>query len=128
MTFKTKIESQSRNMLLALLAGVGAGVVVGLAIAPKSGQKLRADIGNTVDDYLDSASQKAEELRKSSTNLAQRGLKEAGKATSKASEKDQRYVQRRGRHRHGVVAVLAPALINANSGLLSTGMAASLVG
>jgi gas vesicle protein len=74
-------------MLLALLAGVGAGIVVGLAIAPKSGQKLRADIGDTVDDYLDSAGQKAEELRKSSTNLARRGLKEVGKTTGKASEK-----------------------------------------
>ena len=87
MICKTKTESQSRNMLLALLAGVGAGVIVGLAIAPKTGQKLRADIGNTVDDYLDSASQKAEELRKSSTNLAQGGLREVQKTTGNASEK-----------------------------------------
>jgi len=87
MTCITKTESQSRNMLLALLAGVGAGVVVGLAIAPKSGQKLRADIGSTVDDYLDSASQKAEELRKSAANLAQRGLREVQKTAGNASDK-----------------------------------------
>ena len=87
MMCNTKTESQSRNMLLALLAGVGAGIVVGLAIAPKSGHKLRADIGSTVDDYLDSASQKAEELRKSAANLAERGLREVQKTAGNASEK-----------------------------------------
>jgi gas vesicle protein len=87
MIFKTKTESQSRNTLLALLAGVGVGLLVGLAIAPKSGQKLRDDIGNGVDDYLDSAGQKAGELRKSATNIAQRGLKEVRKTTGNASEK-----------------------------------------
>lgn len=87
MMCNTKTDSQSRNTLLALLAGVGAGVVVGLAIAPKSGQKLRADIGDAVDGYLDSASQKAEELRKSAANLAQRGLREVQKTTVDAAEK-----------------------------------------
>jgi gas vesicle protein len=87
MTCNTKTESQSGNMLLALLAGVGAGVVVGLAIAPKSGQKLRADIGSTVDDYLDSAGQKAEEVRQSAANLAQRGLREVQRTAGNASDK-----------------------------------------
>jgi len=86
MTCNTKTELQSRNTLLALLAGIGAGVVVGLAIAPKAGQKLRADIGNTVDDYLDSASQKAEDLRKFAADLAQRGLRKVQKTTGNASE------------------------------------------
>ena len=79
MTCNTNTKSQSGNMLLALLAGVGVGVVVGLAIAPKSGRKLRADIRSTMDDCLDSASQKAGELRKSGANLAQRGLQDVRK-------------------------------------------------
>jgi len=71
----TTTESQSRNSLLALLAGVGAGFVVGLAMAPKSGRKLRAELGDTADDYLDSASRKAADVQKSAANLAQQGLR-----------------------------------------------------
>ena len=37
--------------------------------------KLRKDIGTSVDEYLDSARRKAEELKTSATNLAQRGLR-----------------------------------------------------
>ena len=87
MRFSTNSELQSRTMLFALLAGVVAGVVVGLAIAPKSGSKLRADIGDRVDDYMDSTGQKAEELRKSAASLARRGLKELWK--TKANAEDQ---------------------------------------
>jgi gas vesicle protein len=79
MRFNTNSESQSRTMLFASLAGVVADVVVGLAIAPKSGSKLRADVGGGVDDYMDSTGQKAEELRKSAASLAHRGLKELWK-------------------------------------------------
>jgi gas vesicle protein len=77
----------NKNALLALLAGVGAGVIVGFAIAPNSGKKLRGAIGNTVDDCLDSASEKAGELRKSAANLAQRGLREVHKTANNAGEK-----------------------------------------
>jgi len=86
MTFYPKNDSRSTSILIALLAALGAGIVVGLAIAPKSGQQLRAEIGDTVDDCLSSAGEKAEELRKSASNLAQRGLKEVRKASSKAEQ------------------------------------------
>jgi len=87
MTCNTTTRSQSKNNLLALLAGVGAGVIVGLAIAPKSGKKLRDDIGNTLGDCLDSAGQKADEIRESAVNLAQRGLRQARKTTDNAAGK-----------------------------------------
>jgi len=87
MTCNEKAESQSGNRFLALLAGVGAGVVVGLAIAPKSGRKMRADIGDSVDDCLDSVSQKAGELRKSVINLAKRGQREVRKTTDDVADK-----------------------------------------
>jgi gas vesicle protein len=87
MSSHTKTRSQFRDTLLALLAGVGTGVIVGLAIAPKSGRKLRADIRNTMDDCLDSAGQRAGELRKSAADLAQCGLKEVRNTAANASEK-----------------------------------------
>jgi gas vesicle protein len=87
MTCDTTTKLQSKNAFLALLAGVGAGVVVGLAIAPKSGKNLRDGIRNTANDYLDSASETAEELRKSAANLAQHGLREVRKAADNAAEK-----------------------------------------
>ena len=87
MTPNTKTEPQSGNSLLELLAGVGAGLAVGLAVAPKSGQKLRADIGNKIDDYLESASKKAGELRDSATKLAQSGLREVQRTKCNAKEK-----------------------------------------
>jgi gas vesicle protein len=62
-------------------------LAVGLAVAPKSGQKLRADIGNKIDDYLESASKKAGELRDSATKLAQSGLREVQRTKCNATEK-----------------------------------------
>jgi gas vesicle protein len=85
-TFYPKTDSESKNILISLLAGLGAGIIVGLAIAPKSGEQIRAEIGNTVDDYVDAAGQKAEELRKSAAALAHRGLKEVQKSGNKAEE------------------------------------------
>jgi gas vesicle protein len=87
MTCNKEKESHFSNSFLALLAGVGAGVAVGLMIAPKSGRKLRADIGNTVDGYMDSATQSAEDLRKNAAKLARRGLREVQKTPGKAAEK-----------------------------------------
>lgn len=84
MTCNEKAESQSGNRLLALLAGVGAGVVLGLAIAPKSGRKMRADIGDSVEDCLDSVGQKAGELRKSVVKLVKRGQKTTDDAAAEA--------------------------------------------
>ena len=75
----TKTESQYKTALIALLAGAGAGLAIGFLMAPKSGDRLRADIGTAVDEYLESAREKASELRASATSLAQRGLREVQK-------------------------------------------------
>lgn len=76
MTFTRKNDSNYPTMLLSLLAGAGAGLVVGAMMAPKSGSKLRAQIGEAVDDYLDSAKDKVGDIRNSAANLAQRGMRE----------------------------------------------------
>jgi gas vesicle protein len=86
MTFYPKNDSQSTNMLISLLAGFGAGIIVGLIIAPKSGQQLRAEIGDTVDDYLSSGGEKADEIQKSASNLAQKALRKVRNASGKAEQ------------------------------------------
>jgi len=71
----------------AVLAGAGAGLLVGLLMAPKSGEALLADIGSTVDDYVESARQKASNLRSSASDLADRGRREVRRAADSVSEK-----------------------------------------
>lgn len=71
-----KAESQYKTALIALLAGAGAGLAIGFLMAPKSGDRLRADIGTAVDAYLDSVRETASELHASATGLAQRGFRE----------------------------------------------------
>ena len=41
MAFYPKTDSQSTSIIISLLAGLGAGIIVGLMIAPKAGQQLR---------------------------------------------------------------------------------------
>src|SRR5437899_11893432 len=82
-----KTESDYKTVLLALLAGAGAGLTVGLLMAPKAGDRLRADIGSTVDGYLETARQKAEGLRNSASNLAHRGLSEVRRTKNLAADK-----------------------------------------
>lgn len=85
--WQKKTEPDYATILMAILAGAGAGLAVGFLMAPKSGDKLRADIGSAVNEYLDSARHKAGELRTSATNLAQKGYKEVQRAKDTATEK-----------------------------------------
>jgi gas vesicle protein len=86
MTFAKQTESSFPTNVLALIAGVSAGVAVGILMAPKSGAKLRAEIEATVDEYMNTARQKAEGLRTSAVNLAQRRMQDVKKAVSGAAE------------------------------------------
>jgi gas vesicle protein len=85
--WQKKTDSHYKTVLLALLAGAGAGLAVGILMAPKSGDRLRAEIGGAVDDYLETARQKADDLRTSASNLAQRGLREIRRTKDAAAEK-----------------------------------------
>ena len=87
MTWPTKTETDYKTVVIALLAGAGAGLAVGLLMAPKTGSVLRAEIGSAVDDYLDSARHKADEFRTSATNLAQRGLREVQRTKDVTADK-----------------------------------------
>jgi gas vesicle protein len=79
-------DSHRSTVLLALLAGAGAGLAVGILMAPKSGDTLRADIREAVDDYLGTARQKADDLRTSASNLVRQGLQEVRRTTKQAHD------------------------------------------
>ena len=68
--------SKYPTVLLSLLAGAGAGLAVGLLMAPKAGASLRADSRGAIDDQLDTARNKAGDLKNSAVNLTQRGIRE----------------------------------------------------
>lgn len=77
-------DSSSGAILLAFLAGAGAGLTAGILLAPKSGERLRSEIGDSVGDYLESARQTAAGLKTSAINITERGLKDAQRAKDHA--------------------------------------------
>jgi len=80
-------RTNPNTILYAILAGAGAGLVVGMIMAPKSGEDLRSDIGSAVDEYLESARERAGSLKSSATNLAGRGLKEVQRTKDMIADK-----------------------------------------
>ncbi|MCU1328071.1 MAG: YtxH-like protein [Bryobacterales bacterium] len=80
-------KTNPNNVLLAVLAGAGAGLVVGLLMAPKSGEETRTDIGDAVDEYLESARERAEGLKTSASNMAQRGIREVQRTKDMIADK-----------------------------------------
>ena len=104
-----KAESQ-RTVWMALLAGAGAGLAVGLLTAPKSGRKLRTEIGEAVDDYLDSARGKAEDL-------ARRGMNEVRKTRAEASDTISNAVNAGAKDAHSAIdQTVAAVHVGANKG------------
>jgi len=54
-------NSEDRNVLVSVLAGIGIGVLVGavagLLLAPKSGEETRDDLGKSLNDLTDKVSE-----------------------------------------------------------------------
>ncbi len=78
-------DSSNKNIVLALVAGAGAGLAAGLLMAPKSGEKLRAEIGDAVNDYMDTARKSADELKTSAGKLVERGRDDVRKGAEVAA-------------------------------------------
>lgn len=87
MNVKLKQETDYTTIIFAALAGAGAGLAVGMLMAPKAGEQTRADIGAAVDEYLDTARQTAESFKTSASSLAQRGLREVQKTKEMVVDK-----------------------------------------
>jgi gas vesicle protein len=115
-------RSNPNTILYAILAGAGAGLVVGMIMAPKSGEDMRNDIGAAVDDYLDSARERAESLRSSAANLAGRGLKEVQRTKDMIADKVRDAVSKGEDQAHAAIERTADAV---NSGARKGHKAAS---
>jgi len=102
-------KTNPNNVLLAVLAGAGAGLVVGLLMAPKSGDETRSDIGDAVDEYLESARERAEGLKASATSMAQRGLREVQRTKDIIADKVRDTVNRGEQEGHDLVDKAASA-------------------
>lgn len=81
-----RTETDYTTVAIAALAGTAAGLTVGLLLAPKSGEKLREDLGHSVDDYIGTARRKAEEIKTSAANLVQRTKDAAANRTDAAGD------------------------------------------
>jgi gas vesicle protein len=87
MTLIKKTEPRFQNTAAAFLAGAGAGVTLAILFAPKSGSRMRAGIGDAVDDCLDSAREKANRVRTSGIETTDRGLRTVDKVAKETAGK-----------------------------------------
>jgi gas vesicle protein len=67
-------SSKNSGVLLALCVGAATGVAVGLLIAKESGGQLRAQISEVVEDYMDSARDKAEQVKNSTVEMSKQAF------------------------------------------------------
>src|ERR1035438_5335081 len=78
-TTHEQTDSSNTNTLLALLAGAGAGLAIGILLAPKAGEKLRAEIGTAVNGYLDAACVSAERAADNARAMVTRAVDTSAK-------------------------------------------------
>jgi len=70
-----------------LLMGLGAGAIVALLLAPKSGKQLRRDIRRKFDDARDTVEDWTEEARDRAEEVMERGAEIAEDLRDAAREK-----------------------------------------
>jgi len=83
----TSKTSNIVSTTLAFVGGVATGLAVGILMAPKAGEELRAEIGETVEGYVDTAKQKAADLQSSMSNMAKLGLTEVQRVKDEVVDK-----------------------------------------
>ena len=83
----TSKTSNIVSTTLAFVGGVATGLAVGILMAPKAGEELRAEIGETVEGYIDTAKQKAADLQSSMSNMAKLGLTEVQRVKDEVVDK-----------------------------------------
>jgi len=79
--YESSDSSHVGTAITFLLIGLGAGALVGLLLAPKSGKELRKDLKrgyddalDTVGDWADEAKDRVREAGKSVRDTASRGI------------------------------------------------------
>jgi gas vesicle protein len=66
-------RSDLQRSLFALAAGLGAGVGLGILLAPKSGRDLRRAIGRKTGESVSAVADGAEQLQEHALGLAEKG-------------------------------------------------------
>jgi gas vesicle protein len=66
------MQNGSAERLMALIGGLGAGIGLGLLLAPKSGRELRADLDRTACDGIAKIKHGAEELKTSAAGVIEK--------------------------------------------------------
>ncbi len=72
--------------ILAFLAGLATGAILGILFAPRSGDETRKMIGEKVDEYSEDAKKKMDEMVKSGKDELLKAKKKAVSAVEKATE------------------------------------------
>jgi gas vesicle protein len=73
MTQFTESNSNTGNLLAALVGGIGVGLGIGLLLAPKSGRELRGDLAAATDNGLGKARQQVEAVRDAAARTVEKG-------------------------------------------------------
>lgn len=83
--FETPRERTSAGIPL-FLAGLGAGVALGMLFAPGSGEETRMHIAERAKEGLDAAKSKGQEFSRKTQEAVHRGKEQAGEAAEKARQ------------------------------------------
>jgi len=79
--YETSDSSNVGTAVTFLLIGLGAGALLGLLLAPKSGKELRRDIGRGYEDAKDAVGEWADEAKdrvREAGDAVRRGIDRAG--------------------------------------------------
>jgi len=80
-------DSQVGTAVTFLLIGLGAGALIGLLLAPKSGKQLRKDLRRKYDDAKDTFDEWKDEAKERAEDVIDRGAKLAEELRDTAREK-----------------------------------------
>jgi gas vesicle protein len=80
-------DSQVGTAVTFLLIGLGAGTLIGLLLAPKSGKQMRRDLRRKYEDAVDTFDEWKEEVKERAEEVIDRGTKMADELRDTAREK-----------------------------------------
>lgn len=84
--------SAKTKLVLGLVGAAAAGVVVGLLLAPDSGEATRKKIADTAGDWKDYVADLFSSAKDEADNLKKKGAKAASDAARRVKEAKESYV------------------------------------
>lgn len=89
-----KTEPKNR-FVLGFLSGILSGALIGILYAPKSGRKLRRDIGRKKDELIDNTEEYIGKAKDKTTEIITDGKKKAEQLISDAKRKVETFAKNR---------------------------------